>query len=456
MPTDAGCSEVGLSPWPNDSRTSSAAAPVSPVTGSGRGGWRAPVGDPRAWGRGQRRWMAGSSFALVFVVPYFAAALSSPHSVGWKAAATALLVAFSAVYVIGPALVFSAKVPRLLVLSLLLALSLAIFPFFGLDTCGLWIYLGVAAAMLLPARVAVGVAVVLAAGMLVLSVLKGEEVPWEQALILLAITGLMVGFAGNIRLTRELHNTREELAAAAVAAERARIGRDLHDILGHSLTAIAVKAGLARRLTGLDPAAAATEIADVELLAREALSDVRATASGFREVSLASELAVAAAVLRAAGIRAVLPTAVDDVLPQARELFGYVVREAVTNAVRHSGATTVTVTVGPRSVEIADDGRCGRSAATGAGRAETAGCGLTGLRDRVLAAGGRLETGPRTVGGFRVAVTVPAGPVPPVPASGSASASGSADPVRPRPESTSRPVVPVPQSVAQPVELSSP
>ena len=114
----------------------------------------------------------------------------------------------------------------------------------------------------------------------------------------------MVGFAGNIRLNIELRRTREQLAVAAVAAERERIGRDLHDILGHSLTAIAVKAGLARRLVERDPQAAAIEIGDVERLARDALKDVRATASGYREVTLAAELAVAGAVLRAAGITA--------------------------------------------------------------------------------------------------------------------------------------------------------
>ena len=86
--------------------------------------------------------------------------------------------------------------------------------------------------------------------------IAGEPLSWELALTLVALTAFMVGFAGNVRLNIELRHTREQLAVAAVAAERERIGRDLHDILGHSLTAIAVKAGLARRLLDRDPAAA--------------------------------------------------------------------------------------------------------------------------------------------------------------------------------------------------------
>jgi ABC-type nitrate/sulfonate/bicarbonate transport system ATPase subunit len=145
--------------------------------------------------------------------------------------------------------------------------------------------------------------------------LHRHPMPVNEAMELAGITDiagrrtqkLSGGQAQRVRFTlalvpdRELQQTREALA---VAAERERIGRDLHDILGHSLTAIAVKAGLARRLVGRDDAAAATEIGEVERLAREALADVRATASGFREVSLATELAVAGSMLRAAGVSA--------------------------------------------------------------------------------------------------------------------------------------------------------
>ena len=152
---------------------------------------------------------------------------------------------------------------------------------------------------------------------------------------------------------------------------------------------------MARRLLGNDPAAAATEIGDVEQLAREALKDVRATASGYREVSLTAELGVAAGVLRAAGIRADLPATADDVDPDARETLGYVLREAVTNIVRHSGARTCQVVLRARSIEIVDDG-------DGVDRNPTngTGSGLQNLADRLGAQGGQsAKRGPvRTVG----------------------------------------------------------
>jgi len=261
---------------------------------------------------------------------------------------------------------------------------------------------------------------VLAVAMLVITASTGGSLPWELALTLVALTLWMAGFAGNIRLTIELRATRDELARAAVAAERVRIGRDLHDILGHSLTAIAVKAGLARRLLDRadgDSGAAATEIGDVERLAREALSDVRATAAGYRDVSLAGELAVARSVLTAAGVSAELPTAVDDVDPAGREVFGFVVREAVTNVLRHAGARRCTIELTRTSVQITDDGQGLRASAPrvvgadlpGLARvgAEARSGGLSGLAERVRAAGGTFSAGPLNGGGFRVLATVP-------------------------------------------------
>ena len=138
----------------------------------------------------------------------------------------------------------------------------------------------------------------------------------------------------------------------------------------------------------------------MEELARKSLTDVRAAVGGYRDVTLAGELATGREVLRAAGIAAELPPATDAVRPENQELFGWVVREGLTNTVRHSRASRCTITVGPDWIEIADDGRGGPA---------PAGNGLSGLRERVEAAGGtvRVEAGPAAGGGWRLRVDVP-------------------------------------------------
>lgn len=284
----------------------------------------------------------------------------------------------------------------------MLVVSVGLWPVAGSSLVVLWIFTGVVAGALLSMKRTAVVAIGLAGAMVLASLTDGQPANWELAGALVGLSFWMCAFMGNIRLTRELEVTRQELAVAAVTAERERIGRDLHDILGHSLTAIAVKAGLARRLIEQGAPGAVEEVADVERLAREALADVRATASGYRQVSLGSELAVAAAVLRAAGIAAHLPVAVDSVEPAAREVLGYVVREAVTNVVRHSGASSCTITVGSHWIEVVDDGRS-------AGAPAAVGSGLAGLCQRVQEAGGVVEAGPLPGGGFRVWAGLPDG-----------------------------------------------
>ena len=180
---------------------------------------------------------------------------------------------------------------------------------------------------------------------------------------------------------------REELADIAVEQERARFARDLHDLLGHCLTVITVKAELAGQLMARDPGRAAAEVADIERLAREALADVRATVAGYREVTLAAEISSARSALDAAGIEAELPGAVDDVPGERRELFGWVVREGVTN-VRAALSRPPGAGRG-----VADNGR-GRRRRPGlpgdrGGRRH----GLDGLRERLAAVGGRLDGG---------------------------------------------------------------
>jgi two-component system, NarL family, sensor histidine kinase DesK len=282
-------------------------------------------------------------------------------------------------------------------LGLAVALIVLAVPAAGESALAMTVYFAVLAMFLLPARQG-GPLVFLTA---VLVALLSNLVPgWRPADLLsfqILITGLAIwGIIQLLQRNNQLAQAREEITSLAVSQERLRFSRDLHDILGHSLTVITVKAELAGRLVQVDPARAEQEIAEVERLARTALADVRSTAAGYRNVSLAAELASARTALDAAGIEAELAGAVDDVPADRLELFGWTVREGVTNVVRHSGARHCRVTVDPLQVEITDDG-------AGPGRSE-AGNGLTGLRERAEAAGAQLLVEGPAEGGFRLRV----------------------------------------------------
>lgn len=245
------------------------------------------------------------------------------------------------------------------------------------------VYVAIMVATLIPWRQA-RVAVMLWSAVLVgFAVFSGEPALTYIALVA-AVSALALGSGiESGRVAGRLNRAEQRVAALAVVAERERISRDLHDILGHSLTAIAIKSELARRLVEVDPARASAQIAEVEEIARQALGDVRATASAIREVRAATELAGARSVLEAAGITAHLPSAVPALDDEVSELFGYVIREAVTNVVRHSEARQCTITITEHQVTVTDDGT---------GRVTRRdGTGLAGLTWRMAAAGGRLE-----------------------------------------------------------------
>jgi two-component system sensor histidine kinase DesK len=213
----------------------------------------------------------------------------------------------------------------------------------------------------------------------------------------------MFGFFGVVRANVALTEARAAVARLAAENERNRIARDLHDLLGHSLTTITVKAGLAHRLVASEPERAAREMGEVEQLARRSLGEVRAAVANYREVTLANELATAAQLLRAAGVAGELPRTADVVAAEHHELFGWVVRESVTNVVRHARARSCRISLGADWIEIVDDGR--------PARAETEGSGIAGLRERVEARGGTLLAGPTAVSGWRVRVDLAPAPV---------------------------------------------
>ncbi|WNO74872.1 sensor histidine kinase [Streptomyces sp. AM8-1-1] len=214
---------------------------------------------------------------------------------------------------------------------------------------------------------------------------------------------------------RELRDTRQELARTAVEKERLRFSRDLHDLLGHTLSVIVVKSEAARRLGSRDMDAALAQISDIESVGRQALTEIREAVTGYRRGSFGAELDRARSVLSAAGVEAVVRRSGPPPEPETAVLLGWVVREAVTNAVRHSGATTceITLTTAAERVEltIADDG-IGAPVDT---LAETEGTGLRGLAERLAAVGGTLEAGPAGAG-FRVRARLPVQDDSPAPA----------------------------------------
>jgi two-component system sensor histidine kinase DesK len=217
--------------------------------------------------------------------------------------------------------------------------------------------------------------------------------------ILVVLTIALFATRQVIASNAELREARDEIATLAIAEERARMARDLHDVLGHSLTTITVKAGLARRIleSSGDEEKAVAELRDVERLSRTALSEVRSTVSGYRKASLPAELVGARVALQAAEIVADLPHAVDNVPAELQEPFAYVLREGVTNVIRHSGARRCEVRLGESWIEIRDDG---------VGGVSSSGHGLAGLVERLAHVGGSLTAGPDPAGGFRVRAAV--------------------------------------------------
>ncbi|MFF2556665.1 sensor histidine kinase [Nocardia sp. NPDC058058] len=232
-------------------------------------------------------------------------------------------------------------------------------------------------------------------------VASGGAIDWDTMQSMAMSAFAVGGIRQLIQRNQQLNTARLQLTELAITEERLRVGRDVHDILGHSLTVITVKTELAQRLLDIDPERAKQELADVERLARESLAGVRSTVGGLREVSLAGELANARTALDAAEIEADLPA--DGIPTRHSVVFGWVLREAVTNIVRHSGAGRATVRVTADSIEISDDG-------AGLGDGEF-GSGLTGLSERVHATGGTLTVANRPEGGLRVLASFPAAPM---------------------------------------------
>lgn len=296
--------------------------------------------------------------------------------------------------------------PRLLLLAAMTALIITLVLLIPRsDIWWLFMYVIVAAGLALPLRLAAGATAALVGLSLVCS--------WLATGRLDAMLLIQVAFgAGAIAIRHltiavgQLRAAREELAHLAVARERLRFARDLHDLLGHSLSVIVLKSELAGRLLPAATDRAAAEVLDVEHTAREALRQVRAAVADYRQPTLQGELAAARELLPAAGIAAtvdqqagILPAALDGLLAWA-------VREGITNVIRHSRACRCLIRVSRVGdlvrAEVMDDGR------GTAGPSPAGGNGLAGLAERAAAHGGRLQADRLIGGGFSLVLEVPA------------------------------------------------
>jgi two-component system sensor histidine kinase DesK len=347
---------------------------------------------------------------LVFLIQPFEAGWSARDTTSGRAGMAATGV-FGATYVLGFRFVRrrggrdGARTSTRLAVALLLllvALGAVMCVTLGEPGLGSSVYIAVGGMMFLPTRVAAVVAVLLA---VVAEVLATRVEGWESEFTLsLSICVAALATWGITQLMNrnvDLLLAREENARLAVDEERNRMARDLHDILGHSLTVITVKAELAGRLLDADPDRARAEVADLERLSRDALMDVRRAVEGFRELTLPGELARARESLRSAGIEADLPGSAEVVPSDMREVFAWAVREGVTNVIRHSGATRCTVRLTAERVEVLDNG--GGSPLDPV-RLGAGGHGLAGLRERATASGATLLTRALEPQGFSMAI----------------------------------------------------
>jgi two-component system, NarL family, sensor histidine kinase DesK len=241
----------------------------------------------------------------------------------------------------------------------------------------------------------------------VLAIGAGHSLPAADTTPIALITGLAgastIAFVRFVRLVEQLRRTQQELARTVVERERLRFAQDLHDLLGHTLSLIVVKAEVVRRLAPADADRAAAEAADIERIGRNALAEVREAVTGYREHSFARELDNARTVLTDIGVGVTVNETGPPLSVEADNVFRWVLREAVTNMMRHSEATrcdiAVSANTGGATLTVRDNGVGGHP---------SPGNGLRGLAERVQQAGGTLHFGPASDGGIELTAHLPA------------------------------------------------
>ena len=307
-------------------------------------------------------------------------------------------------------------------LALLAAIAVATSLAYGDTWMVLFIFVSVTLAASLPLSVAPLAIIAVAGGVVAVNVAGARTTATVVTGASWALSTVMAGYIALLLRRRglliaELRSSRDEVArlaaADAVADERLRFARDLHDLLGHSLSVIVLKAELARRLLDHEQvrSQARDEVGDVEQIARRALEEVREAVTGYRARSLPAEIERTRVALEAAGVEAHVEVDAGSLPPDVETLLAQVVREAITNVVRHSRARHTSIvlesSVGEARLEVSDDG-VGAAPESGAAGSKS-GSGLRGLTERIGQAGGSLAAGPRPGGGFRVTAVVPCG-----------------------------------------------
>jgi two-component system, NarL family, sensor histidine kinase DesK len=341
--------------------------------------------------------------ALAFLAFPLSDLVSGRLSGGSTVVAAAGLAAFAGAYLrlfwILPSVATERRGEGAALLGGIAALAVGLSIAFGDEWLGLLVYLSIALALALPTGLALtGIAATAASALAITDELGVAVQVIAFGVILVAVRRLM-------ELVRELEAARAQVAGLAASEERLRISRDLHDLLGHNLSVIALKSQLVQRLLGRDPAGAEAEVHDIESVARTSLQEARAAVQGLRSASLASELDRAREALEAGGIEVEVRGA-GPLPARVETLLGFAVREGVTNVIRHSGASRCEISVARvedvAELEVRDDGR-------GSLGKRGEGSGLRGLAERVAEAGGTLDAGPIEEGGFRLVVRVPVG-----------------------------------------------
>lgn len=334
---------------------------------------------------------------LVYSLPYLISSLLAPISFRFKAYLVSAYVAFLFLYFLGY-LIRDARI--LLVVA-------------GLDLLGLLsVYNPGAASFFIYGSAAIGSGfttrpafVVLAVQVLIgaaAGLVIGAEWWFYMATVLISplIGAIVIQQRAKEAGDAKLRMAQEEVERLAKLAERERIARDLHDLLGHTLSVVVLKSELAQKVMDRDPERARQEIAEVERISRQGLADVREAITGYRSSGLAAEIEHVRETLTAAGIDTTIEARAVKLAPAQETALSLALREAATNVIRHAQATRCHITFyaqdGSALMEVQDDGRGGDA---------PFGHGLTGMRERIDSLGGALQR--ETEPGTRLLIRLP-------------------------------------------------